>query len=78
MSDIVKDSSVGNRATLSRHGKNYALIGERETPKKPAGTYICIECGDARITFHTPQDEYKTKCPKCGAQMVRATKPLMV
>lgn len=59
--------------------EKFALIGSpSEPPKKPAGTYVCIECGDVRIVFHTPQDEYKTKCPKCSAQMVRAEKPLTV
>lgn len=76
MSDLVTDNSTKQGAMLTQ---NFALIGQpHEPPKKPAGTYVCIECGDVRIVFHTPQDEFKTKCPKCSAQMVRAVKPLTV
>ena len=76
MSDLVSDNSTKQGAMLTKH---FDLIGRpHEPPKKPAGTYVCLECGDVRIVFHTPQDEYKTKCPKCSAQMVRAKKPLTV
>lgn len=76
MSDLITDNSVKQGAMLTQ---KFALIGSpHEPPKKPPGTYICMECGDVRIVFHTPQDEFKTKCPKCGAQLVRAKQPLTV
>ena len=45
---------------------------------KPPGKYICPECGDATITFHTTVDEYKVKCPKCNAPMVIIKTPLSI
>ena len=76
MNDLITDNSTKQGAMLTQ---NYALIGcPSEPPKKPAGTYICMECGDVRIVFHTPQDEYKTKCPKCSSLMSRVQKPLSV
>lgn len=79
MSDLVKDNVVNLRATLTQHGEVYQGPGEPFTPeKKPAGRYVCMECGDAQITFHTPQDEYKTKCPKCNSYMTRVNRPLSI
>ena len=76
MSDLITDNSTKQGAMLTQ---NFAMVGCPQEPlKKPAGTYICIECGDVRMVFRTPQDEFKTKCPKCNAQMVRATQPLTV
>ena len=76
MSDLIADNSTGQGAMLTQ---KFAMVGcPNEPPKKPAGTYICLECGDARIVFHTPQDEFKTKCPKCNSLMTRATQPLTV
>jgi len=74
--DLITDNSTGQGGMLTQ---NFAMIGcPHEPPKKPAGTYICMECGDVHITFHTPQDEFKTKCPKCNSLMTRAVKPLSV
>jgi len=42
----------------------------KEEPKLAAGTYMCPECKCAEITYHTPQDKYKLRCPKCNADMV--------
>jgi len=79
MSDIVLTNGIKQGTVLTQHGKGYDLIGQPSAPpKKPAGTYICPECGDAQITFHTPQDEYKVKCPKCNTMMVRVKVPLTV
>lgn len=76
MSDLITDNSIKQGAMLTQR---FALTNTpSEPPKKPAGTYVCMECGDVRIVFHTPQDEFKTKCPKCGSLMTRATKPLTV
>lgn len=58
--------------------EKFQLTSPSEPAKKPAGTYVCPECGDAQITFHTPQDEYKVKCPKCGTVMIRVKVPLTV
>lgn len=78
-SDLISNTSTKQGAILTQHGQGYGLIGHpHEPPKKPAGTYICMECGDAQITFHTPQDEFKTKCPKCNSLMTRVNKPLSV
>jgi len=79
MSDLIPNNSTKQGAILTQHGQGYDLIGHpHEPPKKPAGTYRCPECGDATITFHTPQDEYKVKCPKCNTMMVRVKIPLSV
>ena len=76
MSDLTVDNSTKQGAMLTQ---NFDLCtGPHEPPKKPAGTYVCMECGDARIVFHTPQDEFKTKCPKCNSLMTRVQKPLTV
>lgn len=76
MSDMIIDNSTKQGAMLTQ---NYATIDTpQEPPKKPAGTYICLECGDVRVVFHTPQDEFKTKCPKCNSMMTRIGKPLSV
>lgn len=78
MNDLVPTNDTKQGAILTQHG--YALVDctPQEPPKKPAGTYHCPECGDATITFHTPQDEYKVKCPKCNTMMVRVKVPLTV
>jgi len=39
--------------------------------RKPAGVYNCPECRDVVIIWRSPVDKYKTKCPKCGVDMVR-------
>jgi len=76
MSDLISDNSTGQGAMLTQ---KFAMIGcPTEPARKPAGTYVCLECGDVRIVFHTPQDEYKTKCPKCNSLMTRAKQPLTV
>ena len=79
MADIVRTKEVSLNATLTQHGEAYQMCGSSyREPKKPAGKYICMECGDASITFHTPQDEFKTKCPKCNSLMTRIAKPMSV
>lgn len=45
--------------------------------KRPAGTYVCPECGGATITYHTPVDKFKLRCPKCSTDMVRQTTYVM-
>lgn len=76
MSDLISNNSTKQGAMLTQ---DFALIGTpSEPPKKPAGTYVCMECNDVRIVFHTPQDEFKTKCPKCNSLMTRVQKPLTV
>lgn len=76
MSDLITNNSSKQGAMLTQ---DFALVGCTSEPaKKPAGTYICMECGDARIVFHTPQEEFKTKCPKCNSLMTRVQKPLSV
>lgn len=74
MNDITIDKSIGTGPVLSR----YAEASPSEPAKRPPGTYICLECGDTRIVWRTPVDEYKTKCPKCGVQMTRVKQPLAV
>ena len=74
--DLVTDNSTKQGAMLTQ--KFDLCTVPHEPLKKPAGTYVCMECGDARIVFHTPQDEFKTKCPKCNSLMTRVKKPLTV
>lgn len=75
MNDISRSNSTGIGPVLTK----FSSIGEctpSEPAKKPPGTYVCLECGDAHITFRTAVDEYKVKCPKCGTTMVRKPTPL--
>jgi hypothetical protein len=57
--------------------KQYAVLYQevaaapKSPPKSPPGIYACPECQSAVVAWHTETDEYKTKCPKCGAQMER-------
>lgn len=72
---LSRGNDVNLRATLTQHGEVYQGIDVPHTPpKKPPGVYLCAECGDAQITWRTPVDEYKTRCPKCGVQMSRVAK----
>lgn len=74
MSDMARDGSIGLRATLTQRGEKYCSpCAIDANPKRPAGVYDCPECGDAQITFRTPVDKFKTKCPKCNTEMVRVT-----
>lgn len=73
MSDLIVNKSMNTKGQLTQ----YAITdGPSEPPKKPPGTYICTECGDTQITWRTPVDEFKTRCPKCGVQMTRLISPL--
>jgi len=38
--------------------------------KRPAGTYICPEGCTIEITWRTPQDKYKMRCPKCNTDLI--------
>lgn len=75
MADLIKDNVVNMQAILT--GKAYSGINSVSSieQKRPAGRYVCTECGDAQITFHNPVDKYKTNCPKCGTQMQLIPKP---
>ena len=75
MSGLVNDKTVHVQGPLTQYSLNSSIPS---ATLRPAGRYICVECGDAQITFHTPQDEYKTKCPKCGSLMQLVPKPLSV
>ncbi|KKL66335.1 hypothetical protein LCGC14_2146010 [marine sediment metagenome] len=68
MSDLNSDQSVGTGNSLTQFS---SLCCPSEPKMSPPGKYVCIECGDASIVWHTAVDEYKTKCPKCNVQMVR-------
>jgi hypothetical protein len=70
---------AGNVKGLAKHQnpKAYNLEGPTDAPmpvdpmkdKKPGGTYICPEGCAVEITWKTPQDKYKLKCPKCSSDM---------
>ena len=75
-SDLITNNSTKQGAILTQY--DLVTSHPHEPPKKPAGTYTCPECGDVQIIFHTPQDEFKTKCPKCNTLMRRIKVPLSV
>lgn len=60
---------MSNERMLSQ----YSLVeaGLPEENMKPGGVYICPECKDATITWHSPVDKYKVRCPKCSTDLVR-------
>jgi len=80
MNDLVPTNNTQRSTILTRYGQEPKKFASIDTPSEPAlkppGTYVCMECGDTRITWRTPVDEYKTKCPKCGVQMTRVSKSL--
>lgn len=80
MSDLSKSNVVNMRATLT--GKAYSGTGigpiSEIDRKRPAGRYICTECGDAQVTFHNPVARYKTNCPKCSTEMQVIPKPTVL
>jgi len=70
--------TLSRDVNLSGSGQlTHFQLAEKTPPKKPPGIYVCQECGDAVVVWHTPIDEFKTKCPKCNAQLVRMGKPGM-
>ena len=76
---LSRGNDINLSASLTQHGEAFQLVnGPCTPPKKPPGVYVCAECGDAQITWRSPVDEFKTRCPKCNVQMSRVAKILPV